>query len=248
MKLSNVAAAVLVALAATAAQAQDNAPAGITAQSDAMIFYVAHGAPGACGPNCADWIAAEGVVQWDTFKRLMALLDRIEARKLPVILNVRGEGSLNVATTLGKIIRQHGLDVGAGATRVASCAGKTAAECLAFKRGGVALEASLDASAVECDIVCVLILAGGVNRTLPADAKVTIGPAQIRNRLAPNVSEAHQEGLQARYGELFRLYLIQMGVIAELVDIVDRNTEARRVTVLKRDDWLRLRLVTALAL
>ena len=30
---------------------------------DAMIFYVAHGAAGACGPGCADWIAAEGTVQ-----------------------------------------------------------------------------------------------------------------------------------------------------------------------------------------
>jgi len=43
---------------------------------DAMIFYVAHGAAGACGPGCADWIAAEGTVQWDTHKRLIAILDR----------------------------------------------------------------------------------------------------------------------------------------------------------------------------
>ena len=47
---------------------------------DAMIFYVAHGATGACGQGCADWIAAEGTVQWDTHKRLFAILDRQSGR------------------------------------------------------------------------------------------------------------------------------------------------------------------------
>ena len=56
---------------------------------DAMIFYVAHGAAGACGPGCADWIAAEGTVQWDTHKRLIAILDRQGGRKLPVVIHAR---------------------------------------------------------------------------------------------------------------------------------------------------------------
>src|SRR4029077_18774472 len=43
---------------------------------DAMIFYVAHGAAGACGQGCSEWVAAEGTVQWDTHKRLIAILDR----------------------------------------------------------------------------------------------------------------------------------------------------------------------------
>ena len=49
---------------------------GFGSPADAMIFYVAHGAEGACGRGCSDWIAAEGTVQWDTFKRLIAILDR----------------------------------------------------------------------------------------------------------------------------------------------------------------------------
>ena len=36
---------------------------GFGSPPDAMIFYVAHGAPGACGQGCSDWIAAEGTVQ-----------------------------------------------------------------------------------------------------------------------------------------------------------------------------------------
>lgn len=42
---------------------------GFGSPPDAMIFYVAHGAAGTCGPGCSEWIAAEGTVQWDTHKR-----------------------------------------------------------------------------------------------------------------------------------------------------------------------------------
>src|SRR6187455_126395 len=59
---------------------------GVSHPADAMIFYVVRGAADACGAGCSEWIAAEGVVQWDSYKRLLALLDRLAGRKLPVIL------------------------------------------------------------------------------------------------------------------------------------------------------------------
>lgn len=194
---------------------------GVSSPAGAMIFYLARGQEGACGPNCSEWIAAEGVVQWDTFKRLLAFMERLGGRKVPVVLNVWGEGNLNVATTLGKIIRDRGLDVSAGTTVVAGCEQATEAACFALKRGGKPLDASIDISSVACDVVCVLMLAGGVHRILPADAKVVIGPTQIRNRLSPNVSEAHRQGLQAHYGDQYGLYLTQMGVRTEVVDMID---------------------------
>ena len=114
---------IVAALLATPARSQDEARppvGGITSPQGAMIFYLAHGQDGACGPSCSDWIAAEGVVEWDTFKRLFAFIERLgSASKLPVVLNVWGKGNLNVATTLGKIIREHGLNVSAGTTLVA---------------------------------------------------------------------------------------------------------------------------------
>ncbi|MGB6255917.1 MAG: hypothetical protein WBF62_21960, partial [Bradyrhizobium sp.] len=64
----------LVALATTTASAQTTARppvGGFGSPPDAMIFYAAHGAEGSCGAGCADWIAAEGTVQWDTYKRLI---------------------------------------------------------------------------------------------------------------------------------------------------------------------------------
>jgi hypothetical protein len=241
----------VTALLVLPARSQDGARppvGGVSSPQGAMIFYLAHGEPGACGSDCSDWIAAEGSVQWDTFKRLLAVIERLGNRKLPIVLNDWGDGNLNVAVTLGKIIREHGLDVSAGTTVVADCAKATEAECLALKRGGKPLDAGIDSSAVECDMICVLVMAGGVHRTLPADAKVVIGSMQISNRLAPNVSAGNRAELQAHYGDQFRLYLTQMGVHPEIVDIIDRNSETHRATRLSSSDWLRLGIATALAL
>jgi hypothetical protein len=238
---------VMAILLAPAARAQDAARppvGGVVSPADAMIFYLAHGGEGACGPDCSEWIAAEGVVEWDTFKRLFALAARLGERKVPVILNEWGESDLKVAMTLGRIISDHGLDVSAGKTVVAGCADATEAVCFALKRSGKSLDAGIDISAVKCDFACVLILAGGVHRTLPADAKVIIGSAHVHDRFAPNVSEERQKGLTAFYGDQFRLYLTQMGIAADVAGILDHNAETGHATQILPAGWLRLGIVT----
>jgi hypothetical protein len=249
MSRSGVLAALIItaSVLVSAARAEDAAgppTGGVTSPTGAMIFYLAHGRDGSCGPNCSEWIAAEGVVEWDTFKRLFAFLQHLGDRKAPVVLHVWGAGDLNVAVTLGKIIRDHQLDVSAGTTVVAECAKAAEAACFALKRSGQPLDAVVDTSFVPCDVVCVLVLAGGAHHALPAGAKVVIGPTHIRNRLAPNVSEERQQGLQARFGDQYRLYLTQMGVSSEVADIIVGNAETGRSTQISRDDWLRLGLVT----
>jgi hypothetical protein len=255
MSRVHVACTLIVAiLLTTCARAQDREqPArppvgGVVSPEGAMIFYAAHGRDEACGVNCADWIAAEGTVEWDTFKRLFAFLDRFGQRKMPVVLDVRGGGDLKAAMSLGKIIRSRGLDVSAGTTVVAGCAKLADADCFALKRGGEPLDAKLDTSFVECDLVCVVVLAGGVHRSLPADAKIVISGMQIKNRLAPNVAPEQSQGLRNYYDDLLGLYLHQMGVDPQIVAIMERDSKTRRTTTLSNNDWLRLGLVTGLAL
>ncbi|WP_456827570.1 hypothetical protein [Bradyrhizobium sp. USDA 4518] len=132
-----------------------------------MIFYVAHGAPDACGPGCSNWIAAEGAVQWDTYKRLLAILDRQNGRKLPVVINVKPGSDLTVAASLGRILRGRGIDAAVAATEVEACNGKPEEECFALKRPGGPLDAKEKLSGVPCELACVLMLAGGVHRNLP---------------------------------------------------------------------------------
>jgi hypothetical protein len=233
-----------------AAIAQPQTPArppigGFGSPPDAMIFYVARGAAGTCGSGCSEWIAAEGTVQWDTHKRLIAILDRQAGRKLPVVIHSWGDANLNVATSLGRIMHDRGLDTTAGPTDVEACHGKPDTECFALKRQGGPLDARINLSDPRCDLACVLMLAGGVHRSLPPGTKVSLGGMFIHNRLAPNVSEERREGLTVRFGELFRMYLRDMGVETELLDIVDSNSESKRQTEIPPAEWIRLRIVTA---
>jgi hypothetical protein len=236
----------LIAAAVAAAQTTPRPPVGgFGSPPDAMIFYVAHAAAGACGQGCSDWIAAEGTVQWDTHKRLIAILDREAGRKLPVVIHSWGESNLNVATSLGRILRDRGIDTTEGSTEVEACNGKSDADCFALKRPGGPFEARMNLSDTRCDLACVLMLAGGVHRSLPPGTRMILTGMVIRNRLAPNVSDEHRESLTTRFGEQFRLYLREMGVETELLDIVDRNSESRRPTELPPSEWARLRIITA---
>jgi hypothetical protein len=235
----------LALVAATAAQAQQRPPIGLYGSPpDAMIFYLAHGAAGACGPDCSDWIAAEGAVQWDSYKRLIAILDRQPGRKLPIIIHSRGASNLNVAASMGRILRDRGLDTAAGATVVEACAGKSEAECFALKRPGGPLDARVSLPEPACDFACVLMLAGGVHRSLPKGGKVVLTGRTVRNRLAPNVAAEQRESLTTHFGEQYRKYLQEMGVAPELIDIVDGIGEGGRPIVMPPSDWARLHIVT----
>jgi len=126
----------LEALGLAAAQTAARPPVGgIGELPDAMILYVAHGAADACGPGCSDWIAAEGRVEWDTLKRLIAILDRQAQRKLPLVNHTRG-GDHKVSTSLGRILCGRGIDTTVGTTEVEACDGKSEADCFALKRQG----------------------------------------------------------------------------------------------------------------
>nr|WP_246791528.1 hypothetical protein [Bradyrhizobium commune] len=237
--------AVLVFVAATAAQAQQRPPIGLYGSpTDAMIFYVARGPAGACGPGCSDWIAAEGAVQWDSWKRLIAILDRQAGRKLPVVIHIWGASNLNVATSMGRILRDHGLDAIAGATEVEACAGKSEADCFALKRPGGPLDAKVALPDAACDFACVLVLAGGVHRSLAEGAKVVLTGRSIRNRRAPNVSAEQRESLTVIFGEQYRKYLLEMGVEPALVDLVDSLDAGARPFVVPPAEVARLHIVT----
>ena len=237
--------AALTASAAMGQSATRPAVGGVASLPDAMIFYVAHGPLGACGPGCSDWIAAEGTVQWDTHKRLIAILDRQAGRKLPLVIHAWGEANLNVAVSLGRILHDRGFDTTEGSTEVAACAGKSEADCFALKRPGGPLDATINLSAPRCDIACVLILAGGIHRSLPAGTRMILTGMTIKNRLAPNVSEERREGLTTLYGEQFRVYLREMGLDTELLDNVAHNAAQQHATEVPVSDWTRLHIVTS---
>ena len=72
------------ALAATAR------PAPRVAPTPPMTFYVARGAPDACGPGCDSWIVVEGQVDSGAAPRFRKFLQKVRARNLPIYFSSPG--------------------------------------------------------------------------------------------------------------------------------------------------------------
>jgi hypothetical protein len=220
-----------------------SAVGGVASLPDAALIYPAQGASGACGENCSHWLAAEGTIHWDGHTRFIAGLDRFADRKGPIFLNVRGQSNLNVAMSIGRLLRERGYDVGVGQTTADQCRDLNDSDCVALKRSGVSLPASLS-SIGTCDLACVLILAGGVRRTLPEYTTVLIQNTQIANRLGLNISDENRDGLHAHFREQIKRYFAQMGVAPALADTINANYGTASNTRLSRADVVRLRIVT----
>lgn len=237
----------LLALATINALAQTSPrpPIGdFGAPPGAMIFYVAHGAENSCGPGCSDWIAAEGGLQWDTARRLIAILDRHPARKLPLVIHSFGPSNLMAAVGMGRILHDRGLDAMVGATEVGTCADKPDADCFALKRPGGPLEAGLS-TVRTCDTACVLILAGGIHRIIAPGTRVVLSGREVRSLRAPNISDERRTALTIAHDQEFRAYLREMGVETEVMDIVDQDSGLKRSTLVPESDWTRLHLITS---
>jgi hypothetical protein len=218
---------------------------GVASPTEAMIFYAARGPVGSCGKDCSEWIVAEGAVQWDTHKRLFNFLDRNAGLKAPVVIDTWGFSNLDVPLSLGRILRERGLSTTVGMTYPLICANETERACFELKRAAASpLNAQLHTTRIQCDIACMMILAGGVRRSIPSATKATIRSTTISNRFGSNVSGEHREGLLDFYGEKTRRYFVDMGVDPEIVDMIARARDLPRSVELPPSEWQRLRLVT----
>jgi hypothetical protein len=83
MVMANLVMAMLPVAPARAEDAARPPVGGVVSPADAMIFYLARGPERVCGADCPEWIAAEGVVEWDTYKRLFAFAARLGEAKFP---------------------------------------------------------------------------------------------------------------------------------------------------------------------
>ncbi|MGY4479715.1 hypothetical protein [Bradyrhizobium sp. USDA 3364] len=89
-----------------------------------------------------------------------------------------------------------------------------------------------------------LMLAGGVQRSLPPGNRVVLTASmEIYNRLAPNVSTEHRDSLTSIFTDQFRRYLGEMGIDHELLDVTVNKAGGRYVEI-PASEWGRLHLVT----
>ena len=190
--VSRVVAAGLIAAAMAIGARAQAAPEPKGSSDQPMVFYIAKGAPGACGPGCSEWIAAEGRFDAAARPRLWDLLRKIgNDRKPPVFFHSRG-GSVWGGLEIGQLIRSRGLATGVGRTLPTACDRQNpgAAACDALKQSGGELAAELDVSAGYCASICSYAVLGGVVRHIGVGAQVGVHHAF----LAPTVKRFDESG------------------------------------------------------
>jgi hypothetical protein len=244
-----------ICLAATAlavARAQPAPPAkapDTNSPPPPMVFYVAKGEPGACGPSCQEWIAAEGFIDPNAEPRLWELLRKIgNDRKPPVYFQSNG-GSLIAGFQLGRLLRARGFTTGVGRTVPATCDRRKPADaaCDELKRSGRELAAELDTRSGVCASSCVYAVLGGATRDIGAGAKLAVHDTSMAATIrsfdengrivdrplqlpAEKVRSALQAGQQA-----IAAYLKQMGISADLLTAA-HAVSADKLHVLTREE------------
>jgi len=227
LALSGCLAAAALAAAARAQPAPDAKAAGL----QPIVFYVAKGAPGACGPGCSEWVAAEGDIDPAAEPRLWELLRKLgNDRKPPVYFHSRG-GDVAAGLQLGRLLRARSLTVGVGRTLPATCDRQNpgAPACEALKRSGRELPAELYIGAGLCASSCSYAILGGTVRHIGVGAKVGIHDAytaptirtfdesgRVVDRPQVMSAESARASLARTYGVIAG-YVNAMGVSVELV-------------------------------
>ena len=114
-----------------------------------------------CEPNCAEWIAAQGMIDGESYQQFKTILTGLGTRKLPILID-SGGGLVDASLSIGRLIRAKGLDVAVTKTVVDPCL-ETDKLC-GTKRGKGLLRGQPVAKLSKCASSCAFILAAGARR------------------------------------------------------------------------------------
>jgi hypothetical protein len=205
--------------------AKPDVPAGYVQ----MMFFLAKGEPGACGPGCSEWIAAEGTFDRAAATRFRTFLGGLGKRKLPIFFHSPG-GVGTSGTEIGRMLRARRMTAGVGRTIPSSCDAKLEREasCDALRRSGRQLTAELRTYNAGCNSACGFALLGAVDRQVAPDTVLGIhsprlGGVWVNGFLLPSPkpqddkpTPAQQKAVKARYVG----YLAEMGIGRAYLDAV----------------------------
>ena len=219
--------------AATAAFAQPAQKSRGGFKHEPMIFFVARGAPDACGPGCDTWIAAEGTFDPQVHERLGAFLKAPSHRGLPIFFHSPG-GELQPSIATGNLLRERRMTAGIGQTLPAGCRPRARANtaCRKLMASGRVLKAALKVDRGICASGCGYALIGASARLIGPGAKFGVHA----NRLVPlpagggarsRTKGAATRDAERRSYELLRQYVALAGVDPALIDLAIRTPHNR---------------------
>jgi len=146
-------------------------------RSPPMIFYLAKGDEGVCGPGCSEWIAAEGQIEANSAQQLRAFLGRLGKRKLPIFFHSPG-GNVTTSTVMGRLLRERDMTAGVSETMPLACAGASEQVCRSLKQSGQVLLATLR-NVAACNSACVFALIGAKVRYVPPGARLGVHASRV---------------------------------------------------------------------
>jgi hypothetical protein len=209
-----------------------------------MEFFVARGAPNACGPSCDSWIAAEGLIDNGAAARLRRVLDALGGRKLPIFFYSPG-GDTTQSLAIGRILRKRGLSAGVAVTVPAGCMQvHEVEECSALMRRSPAPEAALLMDGASCNSACAYAILGATKREIAPTARLGVHAGYSYLSFADPESTPQQraqtiERGRQRIARAVRGYLAEMEIDRDLFRLAS-ETSFETLHVLTRAELFNL--------
>jgi hypothetical protein len=220
-------------------------------KQQAMIFFVAKGAPNSCGPGCSEWIAAEGAFDPDAPQRLREFLALQPKKGLPIFFHSNG-GLIGPSVLIGYILREQRITAGVGQTIPEGCRAAPMADsaCRKLMRSRREAKARLHFNGARCASGCAYALFGASARRIGQDARIGVHASRVLAESSqgqgggspgqhPRVAAARQNVVHT----MLRRYAIEMGVDAGIIDLAQR-TSPDRMHWLSRDEMVRFGILT----
>ena len=187
-----------------------------------------------CGADCRTWVSASGAITSDTPRDFEAFAKKNKLDGSTIALDSDG-GSVLGALALGRAIRKLGMTTTVGKTID-----------LASADGGKK-RAKLQPKAY-CESMCAFVLLAGVERRVPAEARVMVHQIWLGDRrddpTAANYSAEDLVVVQRDIGRLAR-YTVEMGGGVDLLEIALKIPPWEPMRMLSRDELRTMKVLTA---
>ena len=184
-----------------------------------------------CGTHCRSFVSAIGAITSDTPRDFEAFAKQQKVDGLTIALDSDG-GSVLGALALGRAIRRLGMTTTVGKISVLD-AGTRRARLI---------------PTAYCESMCAFVLLAGVERRVPAEARVMVHQIWLGDRrddpTAANYSAEDLVVVQRDIGRLAQ-YTMEMGGGIDLLEIALRIPPWEPMRLLSRDELRGMKIVTA---
>ncbi len=191
------------------------------------------GPAAACGSACRTWVSATGAISADTPRDFEAFARKHDIRGKTIALDSDG-GSVLGALALGRAVRGLGMTTTVGKTV------ELAPDASGHKRARLLPRA-------YCESMCAFVLLAGVERIVPASARVMVHQIWLGDRrddpTAANYSAEDLVLVQRDIGRLAQ-YTVEMGGAIDLLETALRIPPWEPMRLLSREELRGMKIVT----